>query len=65
MNDLEIRRIIYGFLQAGLVEIIRPAGATPLPIRSVLSFPTEDKEEQKSLVNRLITQDPFAYRSGF
>lgn len=52
MNDLEIRRIVYGLLQAGLVEIIRPEGApTPNPVRS---FPTENKEEQKSLVNKLI-----------
>ncbi len=31
MIDLEIRRIVYGLLQAGLVEIVRPAGA-PLPV---------------------------------
>ncbi|HCM96869.1 MAG: hypothetical protein A2X25_05425 [Chloroflexi bacterium GWB2_49_20] len=52
MNDLEIRRIIFGLLQAGLVEIVRPAGQ---PVTgSMRSFPTENKEEQKSLVNRLI-----------
>jgi hypothetical protein len=52
MNDLEIRRIIYGLLQAGLVEIVRPEGApVPPPVRV---FPTENKDEQKSLVNRLI-----------
>ena len=50
MNDHEIRRVIYGLLQAGLVEIIRPIGAT-LPTRM---FPTKDKAEQKSLVTRLI-----------
>lgn len=52
MNDLEIRRIVYGLLQAGLVEIIRPEGATVLP--SPKMFPTQDREEQKSLVNKLI-----------
>jgi hypothetical protein len=52
MNDLEIRRIVYGLLQAGLVEIIRPQGAKVLP--SPKMFPTQDKEEQKSLVNKLI-----------
>jgi hypothetical protein len=52
MNDLEIRRIVYGLLQAGLVEIIRPEGA-PAPA-GVRSFPSENKEEQKSLVNKLI-----------
>jgi hypothetical protein len=50
MNDHEIRRVIYGLLQAGLVEIIRPGGKT-LPNRM---FPTKDKAEQKSLVTRLI-----------
>ena len=27
MNDLEIRRVVYGLLQAGLVEMVRPGGA--------------------------------------
>ncbi len=54
MNDLQIRRIVYGLLQAGLVELIRPEGVpAPQPVRV---FPTEDKEEQKSLVNRLINR---------
>jgi hypothetical protein len=55
MNDLEIRRVVYGLLQAGLVEVIRPEGgvvrpSTPPPRQ----FPTQDKSEQKSLINRLI-----------
>ena len=55
MNDLVIRRIVYGLLQAGLVQTTRFAGAsTPVPTMRV--FPTEDKEEQKSLVNRLINR---------
>lgn len=55
MNDLEIRRIVYGLLQAGLVEVIRPEEPqTQVP--SVRVFPTDDKEEQKSLVNRLINR---------
>ena len=52
MNDLEIRRIVYGLLQAGLVDIVRPEGVKIAP--SPKMFPTEDKEEQKSLVNKLI-----------
>jgi hypothetical protein len=55
MNDLEIRRIVYGLLQAGLVEIIRPGGATP-SIPSMRVFPSDNKQEQKSLVNRLINR---------
>ncbi len=52
LNELEIRRIVYGLLQAGLVEIIRPEGVVaPL---SPKTFPTKDKEEQKSLINKLI-----------
>ncbi|MCC6498656.1 MAG: DUF4388 domain-containing protein [Anaerolineales bacterium] len=52
MNDLEVRRIVYGLLQAGLVEIVRPEGMV-VP-QSPKMFPTQDKEEQKSLVNKLI-----------
>jgi len=52
MNDLDIRRIVYGLLQAGLVDIVRPEG---IEIKqSPKMFPTQDKEEQKSLVNKLI-----------
>ena len=54
MNDLEIRRVVYGFLQAGLVDICRPEGAVPTP--QIRFLPTETKEEQKSLVNRLISR---------
>jgi hypothetical protein len=52
LSDLEIRRIVYGLLQAGLVEVVRPAGVKP-PSNPKM-FPTQDKEEQKSLVNKLI-----------
>jgi Domain of unknown function (DUF4388) len=55
MNDLEIRRIVYGLLEAGLVETSRlDDGITP--ISSMRVFPSKDKEEQKSLINRLITR---------
>ncbi|MGE5222003.1 MAG: DUF4388 domain-containing protein [Omnitrophica WOR_2 bacterium] len=58
MNDLEIRRIVYGLLQAGLVEIIRPHGVTvPAPIQSRIPVPQKtNKAEQKSLINRLISR---------
>jgi hypothetical protein len=52
LNDLEIRRIVYGLLQAGLVEIVRAEGAA-VPMNPKM-FPTQDKEEQKSLINKLI-----------
>ncbi len=53
MNELEIRRIVYGLLQAGLVELVRPEH---LPAPAVRMFPTDNKEEQRSLVNRLINR---------
>ncbi len=52
MNDIEVRRIVYGLLQAGLVEIVRPEGMVVQQHPS--TFPTQNKEEQKSLVNKLI-----------
>ncbi|MCJ7567328.1 MAG: DUF4388 domain-containing protein [Anaerolineales bacterium] len=52
MNDLEIRRIVYGLVQAGLVEIIRPEGM-PLPPK-VQQLPPVDTKQQTSLVNKLI-----------
>jgi len=54
MNDLEIRRVVFGLLQAGLVEIIRPVAAPAIPAPRM--FPTQNREEQKSLINRLITR---------
>ena len=54
MNELEIRRVVYGLLQAGLVEIIRPGGAPVAPLKR--SLPAKSKEEEKSLINRLINR---------
>lgn len=59
MSDLEIRRIIYGLLQAGLVEITRPVGMVPapgVPGRIPVAGPPGSIEDQKSLINRLITR---------
>jgi hypothetical protein len=53
MTDLEIRRIAYSLLQAGLVELVRPVGAPP-PLVSKPPLPVASKEEQISLVNRII-----------
>lgn len=53
MNDLEIRRVTYSLLQAGLIEIVRPGGVLPPATRA---FPTTNKAEQKSLVQRLISR---------
>jgi hypothetical protein len=55
MSDLEIRRIVYGLLQAGIVELLWPEG-TPKPVAVRKLMTEEEKEEQVSLVNRLINR---------
>jgi hypothetical protein len=58
LSELEIRRIVYGLLQAGLVEVIRPEGAPrPLPFGAKKPAPPptpKEKQQQRSLVTRLI-----------
>ena len=60
LSDLEVRRIVYGLLQAGLVEVIRPEGAArPLPfgLSGRKPAPTAaEKSKTRSLVNRLIAR---------
>ncbi len=60
LSDMEIRRIIYSLLQAGLVELTRPEGVPPpAPAQtpaSRLNIPTPSAEEQKGLINKLITR---------
>ena len=53
MNDLEIRRVIFGLIQAGLVEVVRPAGV-PLISPNRVFTGSGNREDQKNLVNRLI-----------
>ncbi|HMZ06400.1 MAG TPA: DUF4388 domain-containing protein [Anaerolineales bacterium] len=54
LTEIEIRRIVYGLLQAGLVELARPADA-PVPMSTAKpAMPNQSKEEQKSLINKLI-----------
>jgi len=55
LNELEFRRIVYSLIQAGLVELIRPEGMDP-PTPKMPTLPVEGTDEQKSLVNRLITR---------
>jgi DNA-binding MarR family transcriptional regulator len=54
MSEMDIRRVVYSLLQAGLVELVRPEGVErSLPgLEQTLSG--KSKEEQKNLVNRLI-----------
>ncbi len=52
LGELDIRKIVYGLIQAGLVDIVRPTG-TVIP-QNPKTYPTQDKEEQKTLINKLI-----------
>jgi hypothetical protein len=61
LNELEIRRIVYGLLQAGLVEVVRPEGAPRprafgVPGAKPVTPTPEQKKEQRGLVNRLIAR---------
>lgn len=60
MSDLDIRRIVYGLLQAGMVEVIRPEGTgwlTPMTSagRKAAATPV-DKTAQAGVVNKLISR---------
>ncbi len=54
MPDMETRRIVYGLLQAGLVELVRPEGVVRALPGLETALAGQSKEEQKNLVNRLI-----------
>lgn len=65
LSDLEIRRIVYGLLQAGLVELIRPEGmarpsafTTPSRRQQQAQQPPTpaEKTQQTGLVNKLIAR---------
>lgn len=65
-NDLEIRKIVYSFIQAGLVEMVRPEGRPVQPaVQTVEATPAvqpriipaqTNKPEFKSLINRIINR---------
>ncbi|MBN2047994.1 MAG: DUF4388 domain-containing protein [Anaerolineaceae bacterium] len=54
LNDLEIRRVIYTLLQAGIVEMTRPLNAPKVDFSTAM--PNQTQKQQKSLVNRLISR---------
>lgn len=54
MSDLEIRRVVYSLLQAGLVELVRLEGMEQSLPGLEQTLAGQSKEEQKNLVNRLI-----------
>ena len=54
LNDLEIRRVIYTLLQAGVVEMVRPLGTPKIDLSNAM--PNQSKKEQRSILNRLINR---------
>jgi len=55
LSELEIRRIVYGFLQAGIVELIRPTSMKHLSYESSrIRAHQTSPEQQKSLINKII-----------
>lgn len=57
LSDLEIRRIVYSLLQAGLVELVRVDNLPPpipIPVQPLTTLPVKEKEKRRSLVNRII-----------
>jgi hypothetical protein len=57
MTDTEIRRVIYGLLQAGLVELVKPPGMqVPQPKTGRPLRPTRAPAVEKSVVQRLIAK---------
>lgn len=60
MSDLEIRRIVYSLLQAGLIELTRVEGAPPPPAPTAapsrLAPPPPSSDEQKGMLYKLINR---------
>ena len=59
MDDIQIRKIVYGMLQAGLVELIKPEGFQPKRVfqtRASKKQAEESPSAKRSVVERLITR---------
>jgi hypothetical protein len=56
MDDFQIRRIVYGLLQAGLVEIVEPVGAPPRhpPSKVVEQVVAHPPAVKRSVIRKLI-----------
>ncbi len=55
MNEMEIRRIAYALMQAGIVELVRPDDYQPKKVIQH-AFVNRSKEESISLVQRIINR---------
>lgn len=56
MSDFQIRRIVYGLLQAGLVEIVQPEGAEARPTARAAGEPARPVAVQRPAVKRSVVQ---------
>jgi hypothetical protein len=59
MDEVQIRKIVYGMLQAGLVELIRPDGLEDRKPKAVRGRPGraavgQSPAEKRSVVTKLI-----------
>ncbi len=56
MSEFQIRRIVYGLLQAGLVQVVRPEGVAPSPPEKPGAPPSAPPAQQRPTVKRSIVQ---------
>jgi hypothetical protein len=56
MNDMEIRQVVYGLLQAGLVELVRPPESKQQPATSSRRRRAQTPQVKKTVVNKLISR---------
>ena len=56
MTDMEIRRVIIGLLNAGLVELVRPAVAEPARAGAGMRKPMGVTKDQRPMIERLINR---------
>ncbi len=56
MSDFQIRRIVYGLLQAGLVELVTPEGMEVRPPPGITAPPTLPPAPRRPAVKRSIVQ---------
>ncbi|MBZ0286558.1 MAG: DUF4388 domain-containing protein, partial [Anaerolineae bacterium] len=54
MSEVEIRRVVYGLEQAGLVELVKPPGMADAAAAQQRRRPQQKPQVQKVVVNRLI-----------
>ncbi len=54
MTDFQVRKVVYGMLQAGLVELVRPEGREPKPdARAVQRAPAVKRGVVEKLIDRI------------